>query len=87
MPKGTTQTEEQKAAALKVKREKFAELAGKRLPVAQKALRALGNLANYSPSDAQKEFVMKQIQEALTELSAAYAGKKAASTAIAVPTE
>jgi hypothetical protein len=87
MAKASTQTEEQKAAALKAKREKFSELAGKRLPKAIAALQAIAKLGSYNPSDVQKEFVLKQLSEAAGQVNAAFQGKVTATNTIAVPTE
>lgn len=84
MPKGKTLTDAEKAEREAAKRAKFKELAQKRLPKVKAALMQIANLASYSPSDAQKEFIMKELGEYASIVNAAFQGKKTASE-IVVP--
>lgn len=82
MPKGAQLTDEQKAAKVKEKQAKFSELAGKRLPKLLAAIDAMTKLGSYGPNEVQKNFVQQQIQQRLSQLSAAYAGTKVASASV-----
>lgn len=84
MPKGKELTAAEKEAKLAAKRADFKRLAAKRIPNAVKAIQGVANLASYNPSDAQKEWVMKQLSDAAAQVNAAFQGKTTVET-VAIP--
>lgn len=85
MAKGQPLTDEQKAARAAEKNAKFKELAGKRLPKARAALKALAALANYSPTETQTKWLVEQLVTEVNMINAAFQGKGPSAPAVEVP--
>jgi hypothetical protein len=67
-----TKTDAEKA---KEKAEKLRELAAIRVPKAVNAVNIVGNLANYAPTKTQAAFIVEQLESAVKNVKARFAGQ------------
>lgn len=69
----------------KTKEQSLRELAGKRIPKAQKAIALVGNLANYGPTAEQQQAIIRALTDAVATVQARFRSGKSMEPSFRLP--